>query len=140
MSVSGPAKKLQAKRVKDNYMNWSNQLGTWGTIIILNSTLIICYYFLTLSSEYVPNPNPKWDIITGFNYECQLVTVVFLVQCVIICCTEWIVYQGSPFKEPIYHNRVLAIGLFVNFVAFTVYFFIIDPSGLKFLDLVPMAK
>lgn len=103
-------------------------------------SLVGCYFFITLTDGFIYNPKPVWEIGSGYYPECQLVTVIFLAEGLLLSALGWIVSQGYPFKQVIFKNIILTIILVLNFGAFTAYFFILDPNGLGFLNLVPMSS
>lgn len=78
LSLSEPFKSMTPNRVKDNFLCWQNQLSTWGTLLIIAGGLVGSYFYVTSSPEFIKNPSPYWKVGIGYNYECQLVTFVYL--------------------------------------------------------------
>ena len=91
------------------------------------------------SANYISNPSPYWIVNVGYNYNCQLVTLVFLAQGLILSSLAFIISQSHPFKIKVFKNLVLIILTIINFSAFTAYFFIIKDSEIGFLDLQKIA-
>lgn len=84
--------------MRDNYLCWQNQIKTWCPIIILSIGLVGSYFYVTLDANFVTNPKPSWVVNVGYNYECQLVTLMFLGEGIMLSLVSFIVSQSHPFK------------------------------------------
>jgi magnesium-transporting ATPase (P-type) len=132
VSLSRPADLQTPYRPCSNFLKKQNHLIVWGNIIISSAALAATVIFFRSTSEYVRNTR-RADVNSGWTSHAHLVAcqlLYFSLQPVIMIVG---VYEGSPWKQPLYKNVVLFIVFLLN-LAFQVAYYFIQPQLLSFFD------
>lgn len=123
LALSRPAPEPTPHKPASNFLRRQNQLVFWGNVAISTLAIAATLIYYRSTGEYVFNYS-KATVDSGWASSNSLVASQFLYYSLQPVILVFCVYEGAPWKEPLYCNLPLLIALLLN-LAFQIgcYFF-----------------
>lgn len=115
LALSRPAAEPTPHKPASNFLKKQNQLVFWGNVLLSTLAIAATLVYYRSTGEYVRNYS-KATVDSGWASSNSLVASQFLYYSLQPVILVFCVYEGAPWKEPLYCNVLLLVVVLLNLV------------------------